>query len=90
MRYMRNQKGISLIGMVLSIVIIAIVCYFFIKVYFKEPSLDEETKQEMAEQGINSSNKLSMIEGTRNRVKGFNKSVEEREKQFEQIEEKDK
>ena len=84
MQSVKNQRGVSLISMVISVVIIAFLCYFAVKVYFRKPPLDKDTKQEMEKQGINSDNKLSMIESAREKVKSFNKNTGDRLKQSEQ------
>ena len=82
MKYGKNQKGVSLIGMLLAIIIIALLCYFAVKTYFRKTSVDEATKKEMAKQGIKVDDKISTIDSAKTKVKSFNKSAQDRLKQY--------
>jgi len=83
---LNRETGFSLIGMLLALIIIAILYLIAIKVYFKGPVIDEETKEFLTEQGIESDDYRGVVESTRHKMDKVNKEIERREKHLEGLE----
>ena len=70
------KKGfLSLIGLLLSIVIIFVLCYFLLTVYLKGPSTDKATKKSLTEQNIDTTTYQTTLDSTKARIKNINKEL---------------
>jgi competence protein ComGC len=79
---MRKFKaGFMFIELLLVLAIIMFIAYKVINVYFKKPSLDKETQKFISEQGIDATNYKSIIDSTKDNLKGIqnqhNKDIDE-------------
>jgi hypothetical protein len=78
---LKNRQGVvSLIGMLITLVIIAFLMYRVSKIYFNTNTGSEYRKQ-LAEQGVNQANPVSVINTAEQKVKEANKQTMELQKQ---------
>ncbi len=82
---MKIHKGFSLIAMLLSLVIIAVVYYFISKANLSTSTLGKKTKKTLNEHGIDTSNYKEMIDSTKKQVDDINKRIKEKEKQLQEF-----
>ncbi len=74
-----------MLGLLLALVIVAFLYFVVLKAYFRQPAVDEQTKELFTEQNINinPSNYRSTLDGAKKTIRDYNKSVLEREKEIE-------
>ena len=78
-----GKKGFfSLLGLLLTVLIIGVLCYFLLNVYLKRPLFNAETKKSLSEQGIDSSSYQSTLDSTRKEIRNINRKILEREKEI--------
>jgi len=76
-----NNKGFgSLIGLLLTAVMIAFLCYIMMKVYVKGPSMDKKTKEILEEESIDTSSSKGILDSTKKKIEDINKQAAERNK----------
>ena len=76
---------ITLLGLLLTIVIISIIWYMLFNVYFKKSVLDKETEEFFSEEGLDNSSHKAILDSTRKAVQDYNESVLRREKEIENM-----
>jgi uncharacterized protein YneF (UPF0154 family) len=76
---MRKIKtGFMFIELLLVLVITLFIAFKVFKLYFKQPSINQETQKVIAESGIDTTSYKSIIESTRNKVEDIqNKHFDE-------------
>ncbi len=86
MRPQRSEKGfLSLVGILLTLVIISILVYISLTTYFKKPVTDQKTERSLSEQGIDASSQKAVLDSVRTSLEESNKKVLDREKQLEKL-----
>lgn len=80
----KNQNGFSIVGIILALAIVALLYYLSINYYLKGPSVDNKTKQELAEQGINTNSYMGVTKTANEKVKDFNKKSGQLENELQQ------
>jgi uncharacterized tellurite resistance protein B-like protein len=74
----------TLIGMILAIAIIALLMYFVVNTYLKQPKgMDKDTAQELRKHDIDPSNYQTILDSTRQKMDQINK---QRMRRFDQLE----
>ncbi len=69
MNHLEGRKdAFSLISILLSFTIIAILYYFFMDNMFNKPVVNNQTKEMMTEVGINASSNISVLESTKAKI----------------------
>lgn len=75
---MKNQKGFSLLGMLISIVIIVLLYYALMK-FLPKQIVSKKTQKSLAEQGIDTDNYKDLIDTAKNKMEEVNKKIKDRE-----------
>ena len=84
MRTLTCKKGfVSLVGILITIIIIAISFFLMLKIYIKGPSVKKETAEIMEEAEIDASDYKGALEGTKNKIDDLNKQSADRAGQYE-------
>ncbi len=81
----RNYGFASLLGLVITLMIICVLVYFIFNVYFKMPGVDEETKEAFSQHGIDSSSYKTILDSTQGKVQDLNKQLRDRTKAIEEL-----
>ena len=76
---------ITLLGLLLTIVIISIIWYMLFNVYLKKPVLDKETEELLSEEGLDDSSHKAILDSTRKSVQDYNENLLRREKIIEDM-----
>jgi type II secretory pathway pseudopilin PulG len=79
-----GHKGFSLIGLLLSTAIVALLCYFAMKTYMGGGTTDKETQKALAEQGISTTSYPAMVNQAQQAVDKYNKTTREHEQESRQ------
>jgi hypothetical protein len=72
----------SLLGMILSLVIIGILCIMLLRSYQTAVKTDKASNGMLKEEGIDSSNSRTLVETTRQKVNEINAQLLEKEKKY--------
>ncbi len=75
-----NKKNgfLSLLGLILTVGIIIFLCYLAVNTYFHKPVVDKESRDALAEQGIDASSRQAVLESTKRKIADINKEANHR------------
>ena len=80
---MRRRRGfVSLLGLVITLLIIGILSVSFIRFYSGTGKQEAGTDETFKKEGIDTSTPSSIVESTRKKVNEINEQLAEKEKQF--------
>lgn len=73
----RKYRGgfLSLLGMLISLIIVGLLVYFAFNAYFKVPVLDKQTEESVSKAGVDTSSPVTIINSTRKTVDDINKKM---------------
>jgi type IV secretory pathway TrbF-like protein len=78
-RYPKNNQGfVSLIGMLLTLIIICFLVYTMLNIYFKPGVVEKTAGKNMQASGIDTSSYKSIVDSTKDKVKEINQRSQER------------
>lgn len=80
-----NNGFVTLIGILLTMVIICILSYTAFKVYFKGSPQRKGIVDTFSEQGLDTANYQSVLDSSRKEIERANKKVIDRAKQLEEL-----
>ena len=79
----KKEEGfVSMLGLLLSIAIIFFLAYKMYTNYFTKPLLDTQTQKAVSGQGINTSNPQTIVQSTRDSIKGIEKKMQDQQKEY--------
>ena len=81
----KRQDGFSIIGMLISTVVVALMCWFGMKLYFKTTPSGKRVQEALAEQGIKTDNYVEMIESAQEKAKELAEKMKQREQQLQEL-----
>ncbi|MBN1622445.1 MAG: hypothetical protein JW871_07640 [Endomicrobiales bacterium] len=81
----RNNKGFSIIGFLISTVIIALLSWYFFKVYMVKSESGRSIKKELADQGIKTDSYADMLQSAKEKADEVNKKLKKRENTLNEI-----
>ena len=86
-KIVRQEKGfLGLLEIILTLLIIALIYIFIIKVYFNKPNNDNQIQKSLSEYDIDSFSPQGIIDTTKEKVDALNKKQLEQYKQLDKFE----
>jgi len=81
-----HQKGfISILGILLSLVIVCVMFYWALNVYFGKSSINEANKSTIKEYGIDTSSQKAVLESTKQKISVAEQQMLDHAKQYENL-----
>jgi type II secretory pathway pseudopilin PulG len=73
MKKYQKRAGFTLIEIILTLGVILFVAFILLNLNFSRPTLDEETKKAVSEQGINTTNYKTLMDSARSKIQDIQK-----------------
>lgn len=84
--YLKQKNGFfTLLGIVLTMAIILVLFYYLFNTYFKQPVVDKESQKSFNEYNIDTANYKTIMDSTRDRVKGIEKDMLNQSQQWQDM-----
>ena len=85
MNLFKNQKGFSIIGMIISSIVVSLLFFYAMQFYFKSSPSGKKMKEALAEQGIKTDNYVEMIQSAKEKAGELSEIIKKREQMFEEM-----
>ena len=80
-----RKAFVSLIGLILSLIIIAVLVCVLLNTYSRKSPVDKKTEESLSQEGINASSYKTIVDSSREKIKDANQKILERAKELEDL-----
>jgi len=80
----KTSSGFTFIGLLVVLAIIAFLVIKAMDVYYGKPSMDKKTQKVMSEQGIDTTDYVSIKDSLKNKLENINRDYQEKMDKIEQ------
>ncbi len=80
-----RKAFVSLIGLILSLIIIAVLVCVLLNTYSGKPPVDKKREESLSQEGINASSYKTIVDSSREKIEDANQKILERAKELEDL-----